>query len=489
MSIRKLIDAKRLRAFPQMQSNGSDRLGCGAVKGCDIVSQRLAESFKDVSALANSRPSETMVRAMCRIPQWSRSLSLAVIAATGLALFVTADIARGDALELARAGFVAKEHRQFALAIQLFDEALRQGSFAKEPHGFLVYSRGVSYEGLGVRDKALADFDTAIALLPDFPNSYIYRGLIWVDQREYDRAIEDFLHAGRLNPKDSMVFNNLGGVYEKKGDFDRAIESYDQAIRLQPNYAGAYYNRAQAYIGKQDVERALADYDQAIWLQPNFADAFGNRGVLYLARGQSNKAIADFGTAIRLSPRDVTFWTNRGNANLTIGKYGDALRDFDQALQIDPGNPSTYLGRGRARLFAGDTTASVEDFKTAIRLRPSNPYPVIWLHIARTHNGEADRDEFAENAAKVRRDFWPTALLDYYLGTMDSEQVRAVALNGPAREKEKRICEAEFYLGEFAVHKGQPTVARTLLEAVLAGCRPYDVVYSAAVAELKLVPR
>lgn len=417
------------------------------------------------------------------------ALWLKSIAALGLALVLATNPANADALATARAGFAAKERRQHVLAVRLFDEALREGGFDRDQQGFVIYSRGVSYEALGVRDKALADFDAAIALLPNFPNSYIYRGLIWADKQEYDRAIDDFLRAGRLSPKDPMVFNNLAGVYEKKGDIDRAIQNYDNALRLKPDYAEAYYNRAHAFVLKQEVERAIADYEQAIWLQPLFADAFANRGVLYLGRGETQKALADFGNAIRIRPDDVVFWSNRANAFLTMANYADALSDFEKALQIDPGNPATYLGRGRARLFSGNLAGSIEDFATAVRLRPSNPYPVIWLHIARVHRGDADNEELAENAAKVKRDLWPTALLDYYLGRASAEQIRVAAQEGPDPESVKRRCEADYFLGEFDFHNGRIAEARALLEGVKTRCRLHDVVYGAAVAELALLPR
>ena len=172
-------------------------------------------------------------------------------------------LAAADAFDLAKAGFAAKERRDCLQAIGLFNEAIRQGNFDNERYGFLVYSRGVCYESMGIRDKALADFDTAIALLPRFPNSYIYRGLIWTFEREYDRAIDDFLRARLLSPKDPLIFNNLAGAYEKKGDLDRAIESYDEAVRLHPGYAEAYYNRGLTYIFLGNNKKGIADLSKA----------------------------------------------------------------------------------------------------------------------------------------------------------------------------------------------------------------------------------
>jgi lipoprotein NlpI len=391
-----------------------------------------------------------------------------------------------DAFELARAGFAAKESRNYVQAIQLFNEALRTGNCDKEKYGFLIYSRGVSYEGLGIRDKALVDFDAAIALIPNFPNSYIYRGLIWTFERQYDRAIEDFYRARSLSPNDPLIYNNLAGAYEKKGDLDQAIEAYTQALHFEPRYAEAYYNRAAAFLAKGDQDRALSDYDQAIRLQPTFADAFGSRGAVRLTRGEIEQAIFDFSAAIKLRPGDPTLWSNRANAQLTIGEYEKALADFEQALQLDPGSVATYLGRGRARLFAGENLASAEDFKTAIRMQPSNPYPAIWLHIARVHGGVNDEAELNENATKVQRGAWPSQMLDYYLGNLDSNQIRQSARLGPLGDPaKKRACEAEFFLAESNVHKADTSVARKQLQSVIEKCKPYDVVYGAALAELK----
>lgn len=412
----------------------------------------------------------------------------ALIALIGLVAVFFSSSTFADADNLARAGFAAKDGGHYARAIQFFDEALRTGNFDNEKRGFLLYSRGVSYEGLSIRDKALVDLDAAIALIPDFPNSYIYRGLIWAYERHYDRAIEDFSRARSLSPNNPLIYNNLAGAYEKKGDLEQAIEAYNQALRLRPGYAEAYYNRAAAFLAKGDHDRALSDYDQAIWLQPNFADAFGNRGGVRLIRGEYELAISDFSAAIKLQPRDATFWSNRANAQLTVGEYAKALGDFEQALQLDPGSAAMYLGRGRAKLFAGDHNASAEDFKTAVRIRPANPYPVIWLHIARVHGGIVDEFELTENAAKVHIGAWPSHMLDYYLGKLNADQIRQAAQLGPPAEYAKRNCEAEFFLAESSAHTAERSRSRKQLQIVSETCKPYDVVYSAALAEMKLLP-
>lgn len=386
--------------------------------------------------------------------------------------------------DLVREGFAAKERRQYPYAVRLFDEALRRGDFPFDQRGFVYYSRGVSYEALGLRDRALGDLDAAIALLPEFPNSYIYRALIWSDRREFELARDDLLQALRLAPANPLVHANIASVYLRTDQLDLAIEHYGTAVRLDPGYAEAFYNRAQVFIAKQDFHSALADYDRAIGLRKDFADAYSNRGGVHFMQGDTERAIADFGEAIRLRESDPVFWTNRANVYFALGRSGEAMNDFDRAHMIDPGNVAVYLGRARVRIYSDANAAAVEDLRTAVRLRPSNPNPAIWLHISRVHQAYDDRRELEENAARVKLGQWPGAVLDLYLGKRDVDGVRRLAGEGTGPQVAKRLCEADFFIGEFFMHSGKATEGRQILKSVGANCPPAEVVFGAANAEL-----
>ena len=79
----------------------------------------------------------------------------------------------------------------------------------------------------------------SIRTTPAFNN----RGIVYDHKGEYDRAIADYDRAIELVPNDATAYNNRGVAYGKKGDYDRAIRDYDQAIRLKPDHANAFINR------------------------------------------------------------------------------------------------------------------------------------------------------------------------------------------------------------------------------------------------------
>lgn len=390
--------------------------------------------------------------------------------------------------DFVREGFAAKERQQYPFAIQMFGEALKHGQYTPEQRGLVFYGRGASYEAIGLRDLALGDLDAAIALLPAFPNSYIYRALVWSDRREFEKARDDLLQAVRLNPNSALTYDNLGSVYERQGEIDLAIENFGQAIRLDPNRAQAFYNRGHAYLAKLDYQAAMADYDRAVELQSDFADAYSNRGSMYLLLGETEKAITDFNEAIRLNGNDPIFWSNRASAYMTQERYNDALADLDHAQALDPGNPATYLGRGRARLYSNDIPGAIEDLQVALRLRPTNANPAIWLHIARVHQGYPDREELERNAERVDHRQWPASVLAFYLGKLDADRARQDAERGAAADVARRRCEADFYVGEFLSHSDKDADGRRILQAVVDRCRAVDVIFAAAIAELNGKP-
>ncbi|WP_407900291.1 tetratricopeptide repeat protein, partial [Scytonema sp. NUACC26] len=61
-------------------------------------------------------------------------------------------------------------------------------------------------------------------------------GLVYYEQRNYDRAIARYNRAIRLNPNYVEAYYKRGNAYSNLKDYDRAIADYNQALKLYPNY-------------------------------------------------------------------------------------------------------------------------------------------------------------------------------------------------------------------------------------------------------------
>ena len=73
---------------------------------------------------------------------------------------------------------------------------------------------------------------------------------MWSDKGEWDKAIGDYDKAIALNPKYAEAFHNRGIAWEAKKDRVRALEDYRAAVKLQPDFARAVESVKQLEAGK-----------------------------------------------------------------------------------------------------------------------------------------------------------------------------------------------------------------------------------------------
>ena len=65
--------------------------------------------------------------------------------------------------------------------------------------------------------KAIADYDKAIELNPEYAGAYYNRGIAKRQLKQYKEAIADYDKAIKLNPKDANVYYNRGFAYRELG--------------------------------------------------------------------------------------------------------------------------------------------------------------------------------------------------------------------------------------------------------------------------------
>lgn len=87
------------------------------------------------------------------------------------------------------------------------------------------------------------------------------RGLGYMKNDDLDRALADFDEALNITPNYAFAYDNRGDVWREKGQFDRAIADYNSAIRVDPTFTAAYYNRGFTYERMGNKESARADYE------------------------------------------------------------------------------------------------------------------------------------------------------------------------------------------------------------------------------------
>ena len=253
---------------------------------------------------------------------------------------------------------------------QKYDKAIADynRALALEPnHRWAYVNRGNAYRRQQKYDKAIADYNRALALEPNHRWAYVNRGLVHYERQEYDKAIADYNRALTLEPNYRWAYVNRGLVHYERQEYDQAIADYNRALVLEPNYQWAYVNRGNAYRRQQEYDKAIADYNRALTLEPH-KWTYINRGILYHERQEYNKAIADYNRALNISPDYVKAYKYRSRSYSNKQEYAKAISDCNRALEIDPDDTWTYTTRGEVYFLQGNIQKAISDFQKALEL-------------------------------------------------------------------------------------------------------------------------
>ena len=122
-------------------------------------------------------------------------------------------------------------------------------------------------------------------------------------QRE--EAMAQYEQALRLKPDFAAAHYNLGVGLARTGRLQEAIGHYEDALRINPDYAEAHYNLGVALIRLGRAQEAIGHWEQAVRIRPDFVEARYNWGVALEKLGRRPEAIEQYEQALKLRP-DLT---------------------------------------------------------------------------------------------------------------------------------------------------------------------------------------
>jgi len=96
-------------------------------------------------------------------------------------------------------------------------------------------NKGIILADLGKSEEAIALYDKAISLDPNFLPVYNNKGCALVNLRRYEEAIICFDHVINLNPQYAHAFYNKGNALKGLGMIGEANVCYEKAASLDPN--------------------------------------------------------------------------------------------------------------------------------------------------------------------------------------------------------------------------------------------------------------
>jgi tetratricopeptide (TPR) repeat protein len=161
------------------------------------------------------------------------------------------------------------------------------------------YDQGLKYLSEGKLTEAMAEFNKAIEIDPEYVQAYNNRGGIYVEKGLYDKAILDFEKTIELDSTYAMAYINRAFVNSQRGLYDKVISDCSKAIKIDINQYMAYQNRANAYFKKELYDLAISDLRTVIKIEHDYADAYFSLAWIFEHLGNIKKAIPAYKDYLR----------------------------------------------------------------------------------------------------------------------------------------------------------------------------------------------
>lgn len=211
-------------------------------------------------------------------------------------------------------------------AVQYFSAAIKEKPTAQAWH-----HRGLAWAALGQHEKALRDFNQAIAIDSRSVAIRVNRANSHTQLENLDSAIRDYNRALEIAPRNVRALNNRGLLFSAQKKYDQAMLDFDAAIRIQPDYAEALNHRGVVYWKQGKIKEAERNYARAMKLKPGLPEPYLNLGAVEKSKSNYKNAVTYYKKSLELSPRFIA--ANNDLAWILATCPDESVRDADAAVK------------------------------------------------------------------------------------------------------------------------------------------------------------
>lgn len=200
---------------------------------------------------------------------------------------------------------------------------------------------------------------------------YNEKGIIALQNGQYEKAIEAFLKAIDENPEEAVGYINVGNVFASIGDTEKAEPFFQKAITLDEEAGTALYGLANLYYNEERFEEAAKLYEKAIQKGVEEADAYFMLGKSLERDDKAKLALPYLQRAAELSPTDLEVRLAYGILLANLELFDQAGEEFRYVVEHDEENADAHYNLGF--LYAVSTERkedALKHLKQAFTLNP-----------------------------------------------------------------------------------------------------------------------
>ena len=204
--------------------------------------------------------------------------------------------------------------------------------------------------------EALAEFDAALALDPDFALAHAARGSATPGPDGLKELEAAASAASALPTAERSLIE--GVLAQRQGEIANARAAYTNLTTAAPGDWRGHYLLGVLLLGVTEYAAAVPELRKAIELDTAVGGANNMLGYAALQQGDVAAAIKAFEDYTRLLPNEPNPQDSLGEALLAAGRFADAEAAFRKALELSPEFSSGWDGLAYTKHYAGDAAGA-----------------------------------------------------------------------------------------------------------------------------------
>jgi tetratricopeptide (TPR) repeat protein len=197
----------------------------------------------------------------------------------------------------------------------------------------------------GELPQALAEFEAATKIDPNYADAYLAKGVTQKTLLQEAQALQSFQRAATIAPDNPEAQYQLGTSFLRADDATQAVEHLDKAARLKPADRSFLYQLCRALrksARSAELKQcegkltALIQGQQTADANMFAATKSNNDGVELEKNGDIANALEKYRAAVALDPYTAVFRRNLGLALCRIGKWKEAIPQLQEVLELNP---------------------------------------------------------------------------------------------------------------------------------------------------------
>lgn len=261
-------------------------------------------------------------------------------------------------------------------------------------HLLSINYRGFAKKNLQLYTEAINDFTTLINWYKRLNsnssfrstdthyllfNSYLNRGLIYSEKKDYEYAINDFTEATLIFPTNGIAFLLQGQIYELQGEKQKALNAYDIVAQVDSSLDTVYFLRGKFFLEQYNYPSALTNFSFYLSKHPQSVNTLFNLGESYYLNNDFENSSKYFITVLNLEPNNKDAY-NKGFVSLCkLKKFIDASELTNKQLQLDSNNIELNLNKLKCYYRVDNDIFAMEEIQSIIRRDSFNTTALKYL--------------------------------------------------------------------------------------------------------------